>query len=228
MSKGKFIVIDGLDGSGKGTQFRILVQKLKELNYDIAEVDFPRYGKPSAVFVERYLRGEFGTADQVKPKAASIFYALDRFGAKEEMRDDLEKGKILISNRYVSSSQGHQAGKIKDSEQRKAFLNWLDELEYEIFGIPRPDLGLFMDVPPEIGQKLVDQKESREYIQGKKRDIHEDDLNHLENAYQAYQELVASDSAWEKIDCVRQNGKIKTIEEISELVLKRVLELIKN
>jgi dTMP kinase len=227
MNKGKFIVIDGLDGSGKGTQFRILVEKLKELGHDIAEVDFPRYGEPSAVFVERYLRGEFGSADEVKPKAASIFYALDRFGAKKEMRNDLEKGKILISNRYVSSNQGHQAGKIKDPEKRKEFLNWLDELEYEIFGIPRPDLGLFMDVSPEIGQKLVDGKEVREYTHGKKRDIHEDDLNHLENAYQAYQELIASDSAWEKIDCV-QDGKIKSIEDISELVLKRVLELIKD
>ena len=227
MKKGKFIVIDGLDGSGKGTQFRILVQKLKELGHDIAQVDFPRYGKPSAVFVERYLRGEFGSADEVKPKVASIFYALDRFSVKKEMRKDLEKGKILISNRYVSSSQGHQAGKIKDSEKRKAFLNWLDELEYEIFEIPRPDLGLFMDVPPKIGQKLVDEKEAREYTNGKKRDIHEDDLNHLENAYQAYQELVANDSAWEKIDCVR-NGKIKSIEEISDLVLKRVLKLIEG
>ena len=103
----------------------------------------------------------------------------------------------------------------------------MDELEFEIFGIPRPDLGLFMDVSPEIGQELVDQKEVREYTQGKKRDIHEDDLNHLKNAYQAYQELVASDDAWEKIDCVR-DGKIKSIEEISELVLQRVLKLIKD
>lgn len=227
MNKGKFIVIDGLDGSGKGTQFRILVQKLKNLGYDIAEVDFPRYGKPSAVFVERYLRGEFGSADEVKPKTASIFYALDRFGAREEMKEDLAKGKILISNRYVSSSQGHQAGKISDPEKRKEFLKWLDELEFEIFGIPRPDLGLFMDVSPEIGQQLVDQKENREYTQGKKRDIHEDDLNHLQNAYQAYQELVASDSAWEKIECI-QDGKIKSIEDIAELVLKRVLKLIKD
>ncbi len=153
-----FIVIDGTDGAGKGTQTDILIERLTSMGKKAKRFDFPRYGKPSAALVEQYLRGEFGK--DITPKQASILFAIDRFAAKDELKKALDEG-IVISNRYVSSNMGHQAGKIQDEKEREAFLNWLDELEYDILGLPRPDISIFLDVPPELGQKLVDKKGER-------------------------------------------------------------------
>lgn len=219
--KGKFIVIDGTDGSGKGTQTELLVESLKFKGLDVITMDFPQYGKPSCYFVEKYLRGEYGVADEVGAKRASLFYALDRLDVSKQMRDWLDEGKIIISNRYVSANMGHQTGKIKDAEERDKFLDWLNELEFEICGVPRPDEVIFLYMPPEMGQKLVDQKSEREYTQGKKRDIHEADLDHLKNASEAYK-YVAEKFDWKTVECV-ENDEILSREQIHQEILK-VLE----
>jgi dTMP kinase len=219
--KGKFIVIDGTDGSGKGTQTELLVDSLKSKGLDVITMDFPQYGKPSCFFVEKYLRGEYGTADEVGAKRASLFYALDRLDVSKQMRDWLDEGKIIVSNRYVSANMGHQTGKIKNQEERDKFLDWLNELEFEICGVPRPNEIVFLYMPPEMGQKLVDQKSEREYTQGKKRDIHEADLDHLKNASDAYR-YVANKFNWKTVECV-ENGEILTREQIHQDILK-VLE----
>ncbi len=219
--KGKFIVIDGTDGSGKGTQTELLVNALKAKNLDVITLDFPQYGKSSCYFVEKYLRGEYGTADEVGAKRASLFYALDRFDISKQIKDWLDEGKIIVSNRYVSASMGHQAGKIKDFEEREKFLDWLDELEFEICEIPRPDEIIFLYMPPEIGQKLVDQKSARDYTNGKKRDIHEADLDHLKNASEAYK-YVANKFNWKTINCT-EGDEILSREQILNQILK-VLE----
>jgi dTMP kinase len=222
--KGKFIVIDGTDGSGKGTQTELLVNALKEKGLDVITMDFPQYGKPSCYFVEKYLRGEYGTADDVGAKKASLFYALDRLDSAKQINDYLNEGKIIISNRYVSASMGHQAGKIQNTEERDKFLDWLNELEFEICGIPKPDEIIFLYMPPEIGQKLVDQKSAREYIDGKKRDIHEADLNHLKNASDAYK-YVANKFNWKTIVCT-DGDQILSREEIHADILKVVQDML--
>jgi dTMP kinase len=224
MKQGKFIVIDGTDGSGKGTQTDLLITALKEEGIDVVTTDFPQYGESSCSFVEKYLRGEYGTANEVSAKKASLFYALDRFDASFQMRKWLAEGKFIVSNRYVSANMGHQAGKITEAEKRDEFLEWLDELEYEILGIPRPDKTLLLYMPPEIGQKLVDQKEAREYTKGKKRDIHEADLNHLKNAADAYA-YVANKFDWTTIDCAPKNNLL-TREEIHSMVLKSIKDML--
>lgn len=219
--KGKFIVIDGTDGSGKGTQTELLVNYLKEKGLKVMTTDFPQYGKPSAYFVEKYLRGEYGTAEEVGAKRASLFYALDRFDVSKQIKGWIDEGYIIISNRYVSANMGHQAGKIKDVKKRDEFLDWLNELEFEIFEIPKPDEIIFLYVPPEVGQKLVDQKSDREYTKGMKRDIHEADINHLKDASEAYK-YVADKFHWKTINC-SPDGEILSRESIHQDIL-RVLE----
>lgn len=223
--RGKFIVIEGTDGSGKATQTKFLAEKLKTLDVSFELADFPQYAKPSAYFAEKYLRGEYGLASEVGPYRGSMFYALDRYDKSFDIRRWLVEGKTVISNRYVSANMGHQAGKIKNKEERQKFLKWLLELEYGIFGIPKPDLTILLYVPPEVGQKFVDQKGKRAYTKGKKRDIHEADLEHLKDAAQAYLH-VAKKYKWIVIDYSKR-GKILSIAEVHELIWEQVKKLLK-
>lgn len=201
---GKLVVVDGVDGSGKGTHTAMLVERLQKEGHDVVMMDFPRYGKPSALFVERYLRGEMGTADEVGPYRASVFYAEDRRAAAPEIKEALARGAIVISNRYVSSNMGHQAGKIAHPIERERFLVWLKEYEYDVCGIPKPDINILLYVTPEMGQSLVDNKAARTYTQGAKRDIHEADIDHLRHSSEAYLE-VAHKEGWKVISLM--NGE---------------------
>lgn len=219
MHNGLFIMIEGTDGSGKGTQTELLVTHLKEAGHAVEEIHFPQYGQPSAAMVEMYLNGKFGTADEVGPYRASIFYAVDRFAASAQIKDWLASGKIVIANRYVGSNLGHQGGKIADAEERKKYFDWNYDLEYNIFQIPKPTVNIILHVKPEISQKLVDQKEAREYLNGKKRDIHEDDLNHLKNAESAYLQMAEMFPEFDLVECV-ENENILPKEQIHEKVWK--------
>jgi len=223
--KGKLIVLDGTDGSGKATQIKILMKRLKKKGYEIEITDFPQYGHKSAALVEEYLNGKFGSAEEVGPYRASIFYACDRYEASFKMKEWLKEGKVIISNRYVSASMGHQAGKIKDIKERDRFLEWLKDLEFNIFGIPKPDKNILLYMPPEIGYQLIDQKDLREYIKNNKmKDIHEEDLQHLRDAAQAYL-YVAEKYKWDVINCA-PNNKLRTIDDISEELWEKVKPLI--
>ena len=225
--KGKFIVFDGTDGSGKKTQMDLLVDQLRKEGYKIETADFPQYGNWSAEFVARYLRGEFGTLDQISAKKASLFYALDRFAASFQIREWLSKGIHVISNRYTSANKGHQLGKIQDPKERVEFLNWVNDLEYGILGIPKPDITIFLHMDSAIGQRLVDKKADREYTRGVKRDIHEADINHLKNAESAYLFCLKNDKSenWKRIVCF-ENDQPKPIEEIQKEVYKVVKEIV--
>ncbi len=225
MNRGRFIVIEGTDGSGKATQTKFLAKQLEKLGIPFELADFPQYGKPSAHFAEKYLRGEYGTASEVGPYRGSIFYAVDRYDKSFDIRRALAEGKTVISNRYVSANMGHQAGKIKNKKEREKFLKWLENLEYNIFSIPKPDLTILLFVPPEMGQKFVDQKGERAYTQGKKRDIHEADLKHLQEASQAYLE-VAKRNKWTVVD-YRTKDRLLSLEEVHRIIWKRVCSVLK-
>ena len=225
---GKLVVIDGTDGSGKGTHAGMLIERLAREERRVHLADFPQYGKTSAYFVEKYLRGEYGSLETMGAKKASLFYAVDRFDASFEMRKLLNKGTIIISNRYVSSNMGHQAGKIADPAERSDCIEWLKELEYGILELPKPDANILLYVPPEVGQQLVDQKAAREYTQGAKRDIHEANLPHLQQASVSYLE-VAHREGWKVIDCMLPGGKsiseIRSKEEIHEEIYAHLVQL---
>ncbi len=217
-----FIVIEGTDGSGKTEQFKKLIARLKSNGFKVATFDFPQYEKPSSYFVKEYLNGKYGSWKKVGPHKASIFYALDRFGAGKEIKKELKTGKIVISNRYVASNMGHQGSKIKSKKQRIKLYKWLYELEFEILGIPRPMLNIVLHVPAKTAQKLVDKKGKREYLKGARRDIHEDDIGHLKQAEQAYLEIVKLfPGDFRLVECV-ENKRLLSIEEIHEKVWKVV------
>ena len=188
MNKGKFIVVDGTDGSGKATQTKLLVKKLLDEGYSVKTIEFPQYATKSAGMVENYLLlGKYGTAEDVGPYKASIFYACDRYDASFKMRKWLEEGNIVIADRYVGSNMAHQGGKIKDVEERKKYFNWNYNLEFKIFEIPKPDINFILHVKAEISQKLAKKRKTSD-----KRDIHEKNINHLRDAEKTYLELAST------------------------------------
>lgn len=216
---GKLIVIEGTDGSGKATQTKLLIERMRREGIPVTSISFPQYGKKSAGLVEEYLNGRYGKSNEVSPYAASLFYALDRFDLSEEIRERLAEGAHIVTDRYVDANSGHQGGKIKDPKEREKFLAWLYEIEYEILHIPRPDLVVVLHMPAEIGQKLVARKQERLYIEGgKKADSHEGDLEHLKAAEQSYLWLVKKNPNDHKvIECV-SGGELFSPEIIHEKI----------
>ncbi|HRY30875.1 MAG TPA: thymidylate kinase [Candidatus Paceibacterota bacterium] len=198
--KGVLIVIDGIDGAGKGTQMQLLATYLIGNKIPYQVLDYPRYGHASAYFVEKYLRGEYGGVKEVGPRKASLFYALDRFDQSFELKKWLDQGYVVVSNRYTTSNIGHQAAKIDDDEGRVIFLNWLTELEYDFLHIPRPDFVICLYIKPEVSQKLINQKAARTYTHGLQRDIHEDSLSFMKKSSSRYL-WAAKKYGWHVIDC---------------------------
>lgn len=217
-----FIVIDWLDGCGKWTQTRLIVSHLEGLWKKVLLLDYPRYWNTAAYFVEKYLNWDYGT--DISAKRASLFYALDRFDDLHDAENTFSDYDYIISNRYVSASMIHQAGKIKDETKRIEFLDWLSELEYEILWIPKPDKVLFLDVPPEVSQRMVETKQDREYIKdGSNKDIHEADDNHMNDAYQAALQVVKHFSdTWEAVTCCK-DGNILPVDTITQKILTKII-----
>ena len=219
---GKLIVIDGTDGSWKKTQTELLVQRLRSEGYEVEKIDFPQYGKKSAGPTEEYLSGSFGTAAEVSPYQASVLYAVDRFSASFQIRKWLEEGKIVISDRYVSANMGHQAGKIDDLAERDRFLEWLGAFEYELLGIPRPDIQIFLYLDPEISRNLALKVEKPNM--DKSKDIHENDAEHMRKASEAFR-YVAEKYGCIQIACAEQ-GEMKTREQISSELYQKIASML--
>ncbi len=221
LAKGIFIVIEGTDGSGKGTQFKLLSDRLQKMGYQIETFDFPQYENDSSYFVKQYLNGKYGTSDEVGPYTGSMFYALDRFEAGPKIKQALNEGKIVIANRFTGSNMAHQGTKFTNSEERKGYFLWLDNLEFMTLKIPRPDISIVLRMPAEIAQNLVDKKEARSYTD-KKRDILEADLNHLKRSVEVYDDLCEIfPKDFTRIDCVR-NDQLLSIEEVQKLLWEKI------
>ena len=201
---GKLIVIDGTDGSGKETQIKILENKLKEKNIDFRKVDFPNYDSPSSSLVKMYLSGDFGTdAKSISPYVASTFYAADRYATyTTEFEEYYENGGLILADRYTTANMVHQAGKIKDKEERKKFLDWLWDLEFNIYKIPVPDKIFFLNMPIDVVEKLIKNRGTK-FDKNAKKDIHESNEKHLIESYEAACEL-AKDYRWDEIRCVKE------------------------
>ena len=222
---GTFIVIEGTDGSGKGTQFAKLVERLNAEGYDVAQFDFPQYDEPSSYFVRQYLNGNYGTAEEVGPYTGSLFYALDRYQAAPAIRKALEEGKVVVANRFTGSNMAHQGTKFAHAEERRGYFIWNDNLEFEMLKIPRPDRSVVLRVPAGIAQQLVDQKEARSYTD-KKRDLHEADLSHLQKAVEVYDDLCELfPRDFNRVDCVR-DGKLLDIDTVQKLLWQAIEPLL--
>ena len=222
MSKGQLIVIEGIDGSGKLTQLRLLLNYLNKKLIEYASFDFPQYGKTFfGDFAGRFLNGEFGHFSRINPYLASFPYAADRWQVKDKIWQAINEGKLVICNRYTPSSI-YQAVKIKPS-QRKKFLTWVETLEYEVFGIPRPNLIIFLYVPLVFAQTLIARKNKRTYLNGELKDQYEKNINYLKKVESLYLDIVKTDKSWVKIDCV-ENGVVLP----PNLIHKKIINVLKK
>ena len=210
---GKLFVIDGTDGSGKQTQFDLLKKHLTEDGIEYKTVSFPNYDSPSSSLVKMYLSGEFGQdAKEVSPYIASTFYAADRYATfKKELKEYYDNGGVILADRYTTANMVHQTGKIKDEAEREKFLNWLFDLEFNIYGLPVPTEVFFLNMPPKKVEELIKNRENK-FTHNDKKDIHERDSKHLEEAYNAACSLVDKYN-WNEIKCVK-NEEIRTREDI--------------
>lgn len=228
MNIGKLIVIDGADGCGKATQTGLLFEKLISLGYDVEKTDFPRYYNN---FFGKII-GEFQTSTEfefskIHPLLASIPYAADRFESKPQMEKWLSEGKIIISDRYVSANQLHQGGKIIDEEKRKEFLQRLDHMEHTIFGIPRPDLVILLDVPHSISIELMKNKDAGKKKEYSRRatDRVEQDHEYQLNARESGIKMLANDS-WKRISCTDDGKTLLTPDAIHQKVVEQVVAIL--
>lgn len=212
--KGKLIVIDGIDGSGKATQVALLVQRLQKEGKKVRTLDFPQYKKNLfGKLIGECLQGERGDFMTLDARIASVLYAVDRFESKQKVIKWLKQGCIVILDRYVSSNQIHQGGKIPNNQKRKDFLLWLERVEYGVFGLSRADRTVFLDVPISIAWNLTQEKE---------RDISECNKLYQERSHQSARWL-AKRYGWVTIQCV-QKGKLRSIEEISEEIYTSIFK----
>ena len=222
MSKGKLIVFEGTDGSGKATQSKLLLERLQREGFDCRPLTFPRYGKPSAAPLEEYLHGAYGShPEAVNAYAASTFFAVDRYASyQQDWGKYYESGGILVADRYTTSNAVHQASKLPEGE-RQAFLKWLFDFEYRLLQLPEPTLVFYLDVPTEITEKMM---RCREAQTNSTADIHEQDDGYLRACRRAAQKT-AEECAWHCIDC-SQNGEMRNAGDIHEEIYRCVRELL--
>lgn len=225
IKKGKLIVIEGTDSSGKETQTAMLFEKLSKEIKKIRKISFPNYNSPACAPVKMYLAGEFGTdAEKVNPYPASTMYAIDRYASyKTDWVNFYKDGGIIITDRYTTSNMVHQASKIDNSKEKEIYLSWLEDLEYNKMEIPRPDLVIFLNMPTETAQKLMAERKNK--ITGEdKKDIHEKNVEYLKKSHKNACEI-SKKYSWKEIECV-ENNRLKTIEEISNEVFELVSEIL--
>ncbi len=219
---GKLIVIEGLDGSGKSTQLNKLFERLERDGYAVRSVSFPDYDSNSSALVKMYLNGDFGSKPgDVNPYAASLFYAVDRYASfKSTWGDFYNNGGTVISGRYTTSNAVHQTSKLQEDEW-EPFTTWLFDLEYNKVSIPRPDVVIFLDMSPEVSQKLL----SGRYLGDEsKKDIHERDVAYLAACRKAAL-FNAEKFGWKVIRCDK-NGSARSIEDISNDIYNTVLQVL--
>ena len=217
------LVIEGLDGSGKATQTTLLEAKLKEMGIPVRRVSFPDYNEQSSALVKMYLGGEFGTdPDAVNAYAASMFYAVDRYASYKRLwQEDYEKGTVILADRYVTSNAIYQMTKLPRS-QWPSFLNWLSDLEYDKMGLPRPQKTIYLDMPPEVSQKMLT---ARYHGDESKKDIHESHVEFLNKCREAA--LYAGENwQWQRIECAEDEWP-RPIGAIAAQVLQAAMEVLK-
>ena len=220
--KSKIIVIEGLDGSGKATQTKILAEMLESKEYKVRKLEFPDYANPSSSLVKMYLGGDFGSnPSDVNAYAASAFYAVDRVASFLQFwKKDYEDGTVILSDRYATSNIIYQMSKVEDS-QRDEFIEWQNDFEYNKLGIPQPDAVIYLDVEPEVSQKLMEKRYGGDMT---KMDLHERNVKFLLDCRKSA--LYAAEKCnWKVINCC-ENGEIKTIEKISEEIKEAIFDIL--
>lgn len=226
MKKGKLIIIEsGTDGSGKATQTQRLYDKLIVQGKKVRKITFPNYDSPACMPVKMYLNGEFGSnPGDVNAYVASTFYAIDRFASfKSDWGEFYNNGGIILSDRYTTSNMVHQAVKMDNRFERDRYLNWLYELEFELYGLPKPDCVVFLNLSPIISQKLMADRANK-FTGDKQKDIHECNHEYLKKCYDNSLEI-ANKYSWKMVKC-NEGEELKSIEDISDEVYEIVKEYV--
>lgn len=221
----RFLVIEGLDGSGKSTQLKLLREHLEQKAVPYEYLHFPRleegvYGE----LIARFLRGEMGDNDQVDPYLVALIYAGDRADASSQIRQWMEEGKLVVMDRYVYSNIAFQCAKLADRDKQESLRDWILEFEFGHNKLPRPDLNLYLNVPFEFTRrqlKLARDGDDRAYLKGE-RDIHEEDLEFQEQVQQVYLSLQKHVDDLEIVDCIGQEGTMLAPEDISSLIINHM------
>jgi len=211
--EGKLIVLEGSDSAGKRTQSEMLLERLKKEGFEASLISFPRYETFFGKLVKKYLSGEFGSLEKVKPELASLLYSLDRYDAMPEIEKLLDEGKVVVLDRYTASNVAHQASKFS-GEERDSFIKWMEAVESRL---PKPNLTIFLDLPVEVSLKLMKERP-------REKDIHELNSEYLKATREVYISL-SENKDWEKIDCAQGNS-IKPREEIRKMVWERVSKVL--
>ena len=223
-ASGLLIALEGIDGSGKHTQLRLLEHELTVRGHSVYSTGFPQYDSWFGRMVGQFLNGDFGPLESVDPHFTALLYAGDRFEARAKLTQALAAGKIVLADRYIASNLAHQTARAP-AAKRAEFLSWIEHLEYNIYGLPRENLVLYLRVPPHEAQTLVARKSARSYT-GAKQDIQEASLTHLAGAADMY-DLLSRRSPWATIQCFDSaRGGIRLPEEISRDVLAAVEPLL--
>lgn len=215
---GKLIVIEGTDGSGKSTQFRLLTDRLESEQVKFQKLVFPQYSEPSSALIRMYLSGEFGKSpSDVNAYAASAFYSVDRYASYRKVWGKwYEEGGLVVSDRYTTSNAVHQTSK-EPEDKREDFLNWLYDFEYDKLGLPRPDLVIYLDVPTDFTEKMLRHRETETHTHA---DIHEQDMQYLATCRRMGR-AAAEHYGWTVIRCVR-DGAMRSMEDIHEEIYRHV------
>jgi len=218
MMQGKLIVVEGIDGSGKSTQFKCLCERLRQEKADFHEIIFPRYSEPSSALLTMYLNGGFGkNPSDVNARAASVLYAVDRFASfRLDWGEIYKSGKIIVSDRYTTSNAVHQGAKLKQDEL-PAFFDWLYDFEYNIMELPVPDIVIYMDIDLNTALSQMTARQSATNTSG---DIHETDAEYLTNCLRVGS-TAADHYGWKRVSCLA-NGCMRTVEEIHEDVFSLI------
>lgn len=214
---GIFVTLEGGDGSGKATQSKLLVDRLQKVfgDHNVLHISFPQHGEPSSYYADQFLNGAYGTISDVHPDLASLPYALDRYAASHKIREHLAHPQsVVVSDRYVGSNLAHNGSKFQDNKERREYYERQMQTEYDILGIPVPDINIILLVSTEKAQSNVDKKAVRGYT-SRTRDIHEEDATHLDRTKIAYHELVVLyPDRFTSIDCMDANGNMRSIKDI--------------
>lgn len=222
---GKLIIIEGTDGSGKQTQTQKLYDRLISEGKLVKKISFPNYESNSSALVKMYLSGEFGSKPtDVNAYTASTFFGIDRYASyKTDWEKDYLSGTIILSDRYTGSNMIHHGSKIDDKDEKHRYLDWLEDQEFNKFGIPRPNITIFLNVPIEYTFNLMENRENK-FTGESKKDIHESDKDYLRKSY--YNALaIAEEKGWKVIDCVK-DGVMLSIDKIHELIYNEVKEML--
>lgn len=224
-----FIVLEGLDGAGKSTQIKLLRQMVEASGRECEYLHFPRFDAPIyGDMIARFLRGEFGSVEQVNPYLVALLYAGDRADAAQQINKWLSEGKCVIVDRYVYSNVGYQCAKVENEEERERLKEWIYRTEFEEFKIPRPTLSLFLDVPFGFTEaKLTSQREGddRNYLGGA-QDIHEKSLDLQRKVREVYLEAATREADFRVVDCSNEQGGMALPEEIFARVAEQIKPLL--